>query len=444
MGVQRRRIRKGIGFLLVTATIGLSLTAGVQGILRLPDRERLLVGDRLTSPAAISPYIARNIQVAVDQKHLLRHSAGTLDSRYNYGEAYPVLAGTGHLQLQYLLFGLIPLKKIDVDVVPNVKVIPGGHSIGVMLQSQGVIVVGQSAVLDKQGKKNYPGKDAGIRLGDLILKVDGKEVKSDSDVAQIVNEVGTKGQEVQVTLRRGNLVENKSVHPIYCQETKRYRIGLYVRDSAAGVGTLTFVIPVSGKYGALGHVINDADTNQKIDVAEGKVVASNIQSIQPGRKGQPGEKIGSFVQNSPFNGTILKNSRFGIFGYLKGEVVNPLYSEPMSVATESQVKTGPAKFLTVISGDKIEAFDISIERVLPGRADSKGMVIKVTDTRLLSSTGGIVQGMSGSPIIQDNKLVGAITHVFIQDATRGYGCFIEHMLREAEMMQPGEKQEDAA
>ncbi len=443
--MQKGRIRQGIGFLLVTAIIGLSWTTGIQTLLGMPERERLVVGERLAEYQTLPQYLARNIQVVVDRQHLLRQDGAPLNGRsYNLAEARPVLAGAGHLKLQYLLFGLIPVKKIDVDVVPQVKVIPGGHSIGVMLQSQGVIVVGQSPVIDEKGKKVYPAKEAGIRLGDLILKVDGKEVRTDSEVAQAVHLAGSNGLGVQLTVKRGNLVENKMVNPVFCQETKRYRIGLYVRDSAAGVGTLTFIDPNTGKYGALGHVINDTDTNQKIEIADGKLVASSVQSIQQGRRGQPGEKIGSFLQNSPFNGTIDKNTRFGIFGKMVGDVRNPLYSQPIPVATESQVKEGPAKILTVVTGEKIEAYDIVIERVLPGRMDSKGMVIKVTDPKLLAATGGIVQGMSGSPVIQDNKLVGAVTHVFVQDPTRGYGVFIELMLREGEIQGTSQTNDDAA
>ncbi len=443
--MQKGRIKKALGFLLVAAIVGLAFTAEAQTILRLPEREHLVVGDQLTIAQSLPQRLTKSIQVVVDRQHLLRQDGAPLNSKsFNFGEVYPVIAGTGHLQVQYLLFGLIPLKKVDVDVIPKTKVIPGGQSIGVMLQSQGVIVVGQSPITNQEGKKVYPAKEAGIELGDLILQVEGKEVKSDGDVAQAVHQAGEKNGGVHVTLKRGNLVETKVVNPVYCQETKRYRIGLYVRDSAAGVGTMTFIDPVSGKYGALGHVINDADTNKKIEIAEGKVVASSIHDIQQGRRGQPGEKIGSFLQNSPFSGSIVKNTSFGIFGTMSGSVKNPFYSTPIDIATESQVQEGPAKILTVITGEKIESFDITVERVLPGRADSKGMVVRVTDPRLLSVTGGIVQGMSGSPIIQNGKLVGAVTHVFVNDPTRGYGCFIEHMLKEAEIPKANQSNQDAA
>ncbi|MDA8442644.1 MAG: SpoIVB peptidase [Peptococcaceae bacterium] len=452
MVVHTRRLRRISGLLLVAAIIGIANTAAVQGIMQIPAHEQLAVGDVLQLPKRIPQYLSQNIKVVADRQQLLRQSqVASINGSADTGPAefaqaapaYPVLAGTGHLQVHYLLFGLIPLKTVDVDVVPQVKLIPGGQSIGVMLQSQGVIVVGQSPIIDAQGKKCYPAKDAGIRLGDLILQIDGKQVKTDSDVAQAVDRAGASQKPIQVMLKRGQLLENKIIKPIYCPDTQRYRIGLYVRDSAAGVGTLTFYDPVSGKYGALGHIINDADTNQKIEIAQGKVIAAAIQSIQPGRRGQPGEKIGSFVQGSPYTGTIEKNTKCGIFGTIEGYLANPLYAQPLPIAAESQVKTGAAKILTVVKGEKIEAFDINIERLLPGRVDSKSMVIRITDPGLLAQSGGIVQGMSGSPILQDGRIVGAVTHVFVNDPTRGYGVFIEQMLKEANIP-PNDKQRHAA
>lgn len=436
MVVQTGRIKKTVGLLLVIAIMGISCTGEIRNILQMPEREQLTVGDLLKVP--VPKYFARNVQVVVDRQQGLKHQA------LNPGDAFPVLAQTGHLQVQYLLFGLFPFKKVDVDVLPLAKVIPGGQSIGVMLQSRGVMVVGQSPVIDAAGKKFYPAKEAGLRLGDVILKINNKEVKTDTDVAQAVNQAGQQGQKISVTVQRGNTMEEKDVNPVYCPETKRYRIGLYVRDSAAGVGTMTFYDPVSGKYGALGHVINDADTNRKIEISEGRIVASSIQSIQAGRRGQPGEKIGSFLQNSPYSGTIEKNTNCGIFGKLQGHLDNQLYSQPIATETESEVHEGPAKILTVVSGEKVESFDIAIERVLPGRMDSKSMVIRITDPRLLAITGGIVQGMSGSPIIQDGKLAGAVTHVFVNDPTRGYGVFIEQMLKEADIPKTDTSKDDAA
>lgn len=339
------------------------------------------------------------------------------------------------IQISYKLFGIFPLKTSEIEVMPNLRLLPGGQSIGVSLQAKGVMVVGQAAVQGKEGKSTYPAKEAGIEVGDVIIKIDGQEVLSDQDVANAIHRAGEKQGFSEILLSHNGQQTQKHVNTVYCSETGRHRIGLYVRNEAAGVGTLTFYEPTSKKYGALGHVINDADTNQRIEVFNGNVVASTIYAIEKGKRGHPGEKIGSFVNQSKFTGNIEKNSVSGIFGSLEGEINNPYYKEPVSVAWESEVKEGPAKIYTVLEGEKIEEYDVQIERIMRNRTDSKNMVIRVTDSRLLDKTGGIIQGMSGSPIVQNGKIIGAVTHVFVNDASRGYGVFIQNMLKEAELLE---------
>lgn len=340
------------------------------------------------------------------------------------------------INVSYKLFGIIPFKNSVVEVMPSMSLIPGGQSIGVTLQAKGVMVVGQAPVVSEDGKKHYPAKEAGISVGDIILKINDKDVRSDQDVANEIHEAGKKGI-VKVVIKHHNEIMEKRLTPVYCAETMRYRVGLFVRDEAAGVGTLTFYDPETAKYGALGHVINDADTNQPIDVLEGKVMASTIYAIEKGIKGHPGEKLGSFVANSLFKGSIEKNTVSGIFGTLNGELGN---RQPIPVGWSSEIKEGPAKIYTVIQGEKVEEFDVSIERIMQNRSDSKNMIIEITDERLINETGGIVQGMSGSPIIQDGKIIGAVTHVFVNDSKRGYGVFIENMLKDAGLL----KQNQAA
>ncbi|AHF07367.1 stage IV sporulation protein FB [Desulfitobacterium metallireducens DSM 15288] len=335
------------------------------------------------------------------------------------------------IQVSYKLFGIFPLKTSQIEVVPDIKLLPGGQSIGVSLQAKGVMVVGQAAVTGTDGKQNYPAKEAGIEVGDVILKIDDQEVKTDQDVANAIHQAGQKqGFSNLVCLRNGQIIQ-KRIITVYCSETNRYRVGLYVRNEAAGVGTLTFYEPQTRKYGALGHVINDADTNQKIEVANGSVIASSIYAIEKGRRGHPGEKVGSFVNQTLFTGNIEKNSISGIFGTMQGKILNPYFKEAIPVAWEAEIKEGPAKIYTVLDGEKIEEYEVQIERIMHNRTDSKNMVIRVTDQRLLDKTGGIIQGMSGSPIVQDGKIIGAVTHVFVNDATRGYGVFIQNMIKEA-------------
>ncbi|WP_407308348.1 SpoIVB peptidase [Desulfosporosinus sp. SB140] len=334
------------------------------------------------------------------------------------------------LDVVYKLFGIFPIRSGEIEVMSPMKLIPGGQSIGVSLQTKGVLVVGQAPVVDQNGRKVYPAKEAGIEVGDILLKIDNQEVRTDQDVSNAVHLAGEQKGQADVLFKHQDQILEKVIKPVFCTETGRYRMGLFVRDEAAGVGTLSFIDPITKQYGALGHVITDADTNQKIEVYNGKIMASTIYAIEKGKRGHPGEKIGSFVTNSPFSGTIEKNTLTGIFGKINGQIANPFYKEPIPVGWETEVKTGPAKIYTVIQGEKVEEFDVNIDRIMHNRTDSKNMIVRVTDPRLLEATGGIIQGMSGSPIIQNGKIIGAITHVFVNDSQRGYGVFIQNMISE--------------
>lgn len=341
----------------------------------------------------------------------------------------PVVNNPGKMELELKLFGIIPLNNLMVNVIEPVRVIPGGQSIGVMLHSKGVMIVGMSPVLDKDGKKRIPALEAGIAVGDVILKINGWDVNSDYEVRDEVARNGNKT--IIMDLLRGQKRYKVKIQPAFCSETRRYRIGLFVRDGAAGVGTLSFYHPETKSYGALGHVISDIDTAQKINLANGKVVGATVKAIHPGKRGQPGEKIGLFDGKTKLSGNIQKNTRFGIYGTMEQPVENPLYSKPLPAALSYQIKKGPAKIMTVLDGDKIEEYSIEIQEVSNRASDGKGLIIKVTDERLLKRTGGIIQGMSGSPIIQNGMFAGAVTHVFINDPTRGYGVLAEWMLQEA-------------
>lgn len=339
------------------------------------------------------------------------------------------------------LLGLVPLRSIQVDVVPAISLVPGGHSIGVVLHSHGVLVVGNSPIQNKEGQYATPAKDAGISIGDTILSINGIVVSSDAQVAEIIDSSGREGQALKLVVKHNGEEKSISITPVLCAETKRYRIGLFIRDSAAGVGTLTFYDPASHSYGALGHVIADNDTNQPIDCDQGKIVAATISGIQQGKRGQPGEKIGIFLENNEIIGDIQKNTPFGIYGRTQEKIVNNLYPDAIPIASMNQVQEGPAELLTVIEGQEIEKFSVDIQKInMQDSPGSKGLVIKVTDPRLLEKTGGIIQGMSGSPIIQNGKIVGAVTHVFVHDPTKGYGCFIDWMLMEDGLMPKTDKQ----
>jgi stage IV sporulation protein B len=336
----------------------------------------------------------------------------------------------GEVNLEFSLFGKIPLHQITVSVLPKVYLVPGGHSIGIKLNAEGVDVVG-FYYFDYDGQSISPAREAGVQIGDIILSINGEHTSSVNRAAQLLENLGSS----QVALQVGRNGKSLTIHldPVFSRTDHSYRIGLYIRDSAAGVGTLSFYIPETRRFGALGHAILSTETNRPINISNGSIVKAKIVDIKTARRGQPGEKTGIFMEHDDFAGNIDKNSSFGIFGNLERFDYGPsLYNEPMPMALACQVETGPAEILTVVEGEEISRFSVEIEKIThQARPADKGIVLRVTDEELLKMTGGIVQGMSGSPIIQNGRLAGAITHVFVNDPTRGYGIFMEWMYQEA-------------
>ncbi|MEG6615917.1 SpoIVB peptidase [Peptococcaceae bacterium 1198_IL3148] len=351
----------------------------------------------------------------------------------------PIVTTPGELNMTVKLFGIIPLRQVTIDVVPQTKVVPGGHSVGVMVHSRGVMVVGMSTVENAEGKQFNPAQNAGIKVGDVLLKINGNAVKTESQVRSIINQASKSKKVLIFELERHGRTYTTEVNPVYNHNTKQYMVGLFIRDSAAGVGTLTFYDPKTKSYGALGHIITDIDTGKKVDMSNGRIIGAYIQGIHPGQKGQPGEKVGIIETNNSMSGTINSNTPYGIFGQLSQPIKNPFFNDPIAIALTNQIEEGPAEIFTVLEGNKIERFKIEIEKVArQSHPEGKGMIIKITDPKLLKTTGGIIQGMSGSPIIQYKNdqplLVGAVTHVFINDPTRGYGVLAEWMLQQTKTM----------
>ncbi|KPU44901.1 SpoIVB peptidase precursor [Oxobacter pfennigii] len=336
----------------------------------------------------------------------------------------------GKTDLSIRFLGIIPLKHVTINVIPQVSVIPGGQSVGVKLNTKGVMVVGTSKVESAEGIELSPCTDSGIRIGDTILKINNHLVKDGDHVSKLIN--SCEGKILKFTIIRKEKELEINVKPVKSKEDNRYKIGAWIRDSTAGVGTLTFYCPHNDTFGALGHPITDVDTGVIMTVDSGKIVPSKIISIQPGMRGRPGELRGLFLDDEEDLGTIEKNTSSGIYGKTFKNPVNNIYSQPIPVGLQNQIKEGPAKILTTINGTSIEEYDIVIEKLTPqSKPNPKSMIIKVVDEELLQKTGGIVQGMSGSPIIQDGRLVGAVTHVFINRPDMGYGIYIEWMLKEA-------------
>jgi len=427
-----RKIRPLIGITIAVLFLALCFSPQARMVLTLPENQKLVVGESnqivLDLPSALQKFV--QMQVVGESSSVF---AAPIDppvavNRHSSGGYEIVALKPGRVDVAIKLLGYIPVKSMAVEAVAPRRVVVGGHSIGVMLQSRGVMVVGFAPVVDNSGEKVYPARDKGMQIGDLILKVDGQGVNTENDLARLID--NHRDQEMVLTVQRREQVFEVPVVGYYCPETQRYRIGLYVRDGVVGVGTLTFWDPQTHEYAALGHIIIDADTRQGIKVLSGKVVSASVQTIKPAEPGRPGEKIGVFDSEGQLSGNITKNTPFGIFGRMNQEITNPLQRYSMEVGYAHQVRKGKAQIYTVINGNDIEAFDIVIEKVYPERQNGKGMIIRVTDPRLLNVTGGIVQGMSGSPIIQNNRIVGAVTHVFLNDPQRGYGVFMDNMLSE--------------
>lgn len=344
----------------------------------------------------------------------------------------PEKEGVSSLELRFLG---ITIRRVNLEFVEMPRVVPGGHAVGVLLAEKGVVVVGHFPVRGKDGREYYPAREAGVKVGDLIIAINDHPLRCLGDLDVLVQNLASGDKPLSLTLRRDGIERKVPVYPVKREQAGRegekplYLLGLYVEDPAAGVGTLTYFNPQTGRFGGLGHRVVGF-SNQNIPLAEGKIVSARITGINHGNRGEPGEKIGIFSGREDIIGEIEANTDLGIFGILSVDLDNPYFPVPIQVATTLEVTAGPAEIMTVISGKEIRRFTIEIQRVYKQNTlRDKGMVIRVTDPVLLSETGGIVQGMSGSPIIQNGKIVGAVTHVFVNDPTRGYGVFAEWMLQ---------------
>lgn len=329
----------------------------------------------------------------------------------------------GKVSFRLNLFNLIPLKNIDVNVIPKTTVVPMGNAIGMKLYTAGVLVVGMSEI---EGKKPY--ENSGIKEGDRIIQINQNQIDNTDDLMKAVNK--SDGNNISIKYVRDEKTITTSIKPLK-NSSNEYKIGLWVRDAAAGVGTLTFYEPSSGMFATLGHGIMDIDTAELIKIANGELVTTNILSINKGTKGNPGEIRGT-IEAGHTIGSISKNTKFGVFGTInKIPYLNTSNTNEVQVALREEIKTGKALIICELENGKKEYYDIEIQRIfISNNKDNKSMLIKVTDKKLLEKTGGIIQGMSGAPIIQNGKFVGAVTHVLVNDPTIGYGVFADIMLKQ--------------
>lgn len=307
-------------------------------------------------------------------------------------------------------------------------VIPMGRAVGIKLFSDGVMVVGLSEVDGTEGS-SAPARDCGLREGDIITHINKEEVDSIEEVQNALQQAA--GAPMSIRAVRDDKTVQLTAQAVQCGSDGQYKLGAWIRDSMAGIGTLTFCEPETGLFGALGHGINDVDTAQRMPLQSGAILYAEITDVQQGEKGAPGELHGAFHTEEEL-GELYANTAGGVFGYLDEDALTGTL-EPVPVAARSEVKTGRATILSNIAGDRVEEYEVELTRIYPASGeDTRNLMLKVTDPRLLEATGGIVQGMSGSPILQNGKLVGAVTHVLVNDPTQGYGILAETMLQEAE------------
>ena len=302
------------------------------------------------------------------------------------------------------------------------SLIPVGHTIGIKLFAEGVVVIGLAEVKTAQGTVT-PAAACGLRVGDVIEEANGAEVDSSEQFAALLQSGGT----VDLGISRDGESLTLTAQPVL-GEDGAYRLGAWIRDSMAGIGTVTFYDPATGTFGALGHGVTDSDTGMLLPLGDGAVMDATVKAVKRGNAGEPGELKGSFNLTEDM-GVLYANTDRGVFGTMDG--CDLADGDPVPVAQPGEVHAGAAVILSNVKGDAVEAYDIEITRVL-GSTDTQNLLLQVTDDRLVEATGGIVQGMSGSPILQDGKLVGAVTHVMINDPQKGYGILIENMLDAAD------------
>jgi len=355
----------------------------------------------------------------------IEYSKESIEASSNLKE--DISSNTGKTDLN-LKLGNISVKEITVNVIPNKVVIPGGETIGLKLYTNGVLVVGMSEIEGIDNEKYKPYENSGIEEGDMIVKIDNKAITCTADLIEKVN--NSFGHNLEISYIREGNIYNTNIIPTQT-DSNEYKLGLWVRDAAAGIGTVTFYEPETGMFAALGHGILDVDTEKIINISSGEVVTSNIISITKGQKGKPGEIRGS-IENGKTIGTVYNNTEFGIFGKLNNTSMNMINNaKELQILPRTEVETGKAKIICTIENNKQEEYDIEIEKIYKNNnEDNKSMIIKVTDERLIEKTGGIIQGMSGSPIIQNGKFVGAVTHVMVNDPTVGYGVFADMMIKQ--------------
>lgn len=325
-----------------------------------------------------------------------------------------------------MLFNLFPVKNAQVAVSERKYVVPGGGIFGIRLYTKGVMVVKIEGVKTQKGVIN-PGASAGLREGDMILSVDGSEITDNASLSRYIS--SSEGRILKLVIERSGREINVDFRPVQADDLS-YKGGLWIRDSTAGIGTMTYYDRNSGVFAGLGHAICDVDTGETMPLSGGDAVDATVKGCYKGHDGTPGELCGVF--NSQTLGELYINGETGIFGTLSK---TDRKAQTIPVALPSEITEGKAQIISTVDENEPQYYDIEITKIYKNDTDERNMIIKVTDSELIEKTGGIVQGMSGSPIIQNGKLAGAVTHVFVDNAKEGYGIFAENMIETQQQLE---------
>ena len=409
----KQTVRHGLGIALSAMAFLCNYSPWVREAASLPDALTLTSGQKFVVQTGL-PMLAAS-------------DGGAVSVLASQDERVTISAEAGgQTSVTFSLLGLIPVHETRVNVVEERTLIPGGQAVGVALKTRGVLVVSDAA------------KGRALRAGDVILSADGKNVESTKALSEQVGTAQT--DTVRLEVLRGGQTITVDAQAEPDPSDGRRKLGVWVRDSTAGVGTLTYIDPANQAYGALGHAIVDADTGRLLAAREGAILHASIVGVTKGQSGKAGELKGNFLKAGEQIGSLMENCEYGIYGVLDDMPENLLYPQGLRAGTRSAVHTGAASIIATVDADGPQEYGVEIVRCFAQSEPSqKGMILRVTDERLLEKTGGIVQGMSGSPILQDGRIIGAVTHVYLSDATQGYGMYIEWMLEKSDAMDASEQ-----
>ena len=409
----KQTVRHGLGIALSAMAFLCNYSPWVREAASLPDALTLTSGQKFVVQTGL-PMLAAS-------------DGGAVSVLASQDERVTISAEAGgQTSVTFSLLGLIPVHETRVNVVEERTLIPGGQAVGVALKTRGVLVVSDAA------------KGRALRAGDVILSADGKNVESTKALSEQVGAAQT--DTVRLEVLRGGQTITVDAQAEPDPSDGRRKLGVWVRDSTAGVGTLTYIDPANQAYGALGHAIVDADTGRLLAAREGAILHASIVGVTKGQSGKAGELKGNFLKAGEQIGSLMENCEYGIYGVLDDMPENLLYPQGLRAGARSAVHTGTASIIATVDADGPQEYGVEIVRCFAQSEPSqKGMILRVTDERLLEKTGGIVQGMSGSPILQDGRIIGAVTHVYLSDATQGYGMYIEWMLEKSDAMDASEQ-----